>query len=72
MENKARLHLMRNLNKTMLKKVTRDTCSKSVFIVPAGYASYTVICHSYPKEWRLANVKNLCVMFMTIKTLSYT
>lgn len=45
-----------------METVTEDTYSNLMLIIRRSYMSYTVICLTYPTEWKLETVRNLFVI----------
>ena len=57
--------------KTPMKTVTNNTSLKLILIILRNYRRHTATFHSYQKELKLINVKNLSVICMTRKNMSY-
>ena len=69
---KTSLEMMKNSLKFMMKIKTNHTSFKLVLSTPKNCRFYTVIFHSYLKELKFKNVRNLDVICSTRKTKSYT
>ena len=68
---KTSTDLMKNSKKIMMKTVTNHISAKLVFSIPRSYLSYPIICCSNLNEWKLKNMRNLCLNYTTKKTFSY-